>query len=110
MQRRSNVFARRAATTYQLVEGHTICEHVMLPIAWEVDAVFDGPYDKTRIGSDVFSALGGTAWKRDQKAGESEQVIQGDVPPLLATSPVVPKEPPRPVFKEEAPRRIYVKT
>lgn len=51
----------------------------------------------------------GVPWKCNPQAEESEQVIQDAVPLVASDSPVV-LEPPHSVFKEEAPRRLCVKT
>ena len=59
---------------------------------------------------DLLHSLGGTPWKVNPQAEESDQVIQDDVKILPSATPEVPVEPPHALFREEAPRKVYVKT
>ena len=63
-----------------------------------------------RWNYELFSSIIGVPWKCGPQADEAEQIIQ-DVAPLVPTDyPTVSLEPPQAVFREEAPRRIYLKT
>lgn len=65
---------------------------------------------ENRWNFDFLNTLEGVPWKCNPQADEAEQVIQPDVPPVPADSPVVPPEPPPALLREEAPRKLYVKT
>lgn len=54
--------------------------------------------------------VAGAPWKCSPQVDEAEQVIQNDLPPPPSISPTVPVEPAPALFREEAPRKVYVKT
>ena len=58
----------------------------------------------------LLQSLGGVPWKPNPQVDESEKVVQDAVPPLPSGSPTIPQAPPHVIFKEEAPRKVYVKT
>lgn len=58
----------------------------------------------------MLEKLGGNPWKVNPQVEESEQVVHDSVPSAASMTPTTPPEPPRVVFREEAPRKVYVKT
>lgn len=59
---------------------------------------------------DLIKEVAGVPWECSPQSDEAEQVIQDAVQPAPSYNPLIPPEPPHVVFKEEAPRRLYVKT
>ena len=59
---------------------------------------------------ELIKSMVGLPWKCNPHSDEAEQVIQDDMPVAPSDKPAIPPEPPQVAFREEVPRKVYVKT